>query len=289
MKTIKIGNTVIGEDCPIYFIAEIGINHNGDMQIVKKLLDATYITGWNCAKFQKRTPSICVPEHQKNIMRSTPWGDMTYLDYRYRVEFEKEQYDYIDKYCREKPLHWTASVWDKKSLEFILNYDVPFVKIPSAKITDDEILYECARSGKPIFFSTGMSTFEEIDKAVNIVDKCTKEYVLFHTNSSYPAKHEELNLKFIETLKNRYGCIIGYSGHEYDLEPSVVAAVLGAKIIERHITIDHNLWGSDQAASLEVDGMFKLYNRIADILPTLGNGQKVVTGSELETRKKLKG
>jgi N-acetylneuraminate synthase len=287
MKTIKIGNTAIGGDYPIYFIAEIGINHNGDMQIAKKLLDATFITGWNCAKFQKRAPSICVPEHQKNLMRSTPWGEMTYLDYRYRVEFEKEQYDYIDKYCREKPIHWTASVWDIKSLEFILNYDVPFVKIPSAKITDNEILYECAKSGKPVFFSSGMSTFEEIDNAVNIIDKHTKEYVLFHTNSSYPAKHEDLNLKFIETLKGRYGCIIGYSGHEYDLEPSVVATVLGAKVIERHITIDHNLWGSDQMASLEVDGMFKLYNRIADILSTLGDGQKIVTATELEVRKKL--
>jgi len=288
MKTIKLGNISIGEDYPIYFIAEIGINHNGNMQIAKKLIDATFITGWNCAKFQKRTPSICVPEHQKNLIRSTPWGDITYLDYRYRVEFEKEQYDYINNYCRDKPVHWTASVWDIKSIEFILNYDVPFVKIPSAKITDNEILSECAKSGKPVFFSSGMSTIKEIDNAVNIVEKYTKEYVLFHTNSSYPAKHEELNLKFIETLKDRYGCIIGYSGHEYDLEPSVVAVVLGAKVIERHITIDHNLWGSDQMASLEVDGMLKLYKRITDILPTLGDGQKIVTESELEVRKKLR-
>jgi len=288
MKTIKIGNNTIGDGYPVYFTAEIGINHNGDMQIAKRLLDATFVAGWNCAKFQKRTPSICVPEHQKNLMRSTPWGEMTYLDYRYRLEFEKEQYDYIDNYCREKPLSWTASVWDIKSLEFILNYNVPFIKIPSAKITDNEILSECAKSGKPVFFSSGMSTLEEVDNAVNIVDKYTKEYVLFHTNSSYPAKHEELNLKVIETLRNRYGCIIGYSGHEYDLEPSVVATVLGAKVIERHVTINHNLWGSDQAASLEVDGMIKLYNRIADIFPILGDGKKFVIGSELEVRKKLR-
>jgi N-acetylneuraminate synthase len=287
MKTIQIGDTIIGEGYPIYFIAEIGINHNGDMQIAKKLLDATFITGWNCAKFQKRTPSICVPEHQKNVMLNTPWGEMTYLDYRYRVEFGKEQYDYINNYCLEKPLSWTASVWDIKSLDFILNYNIPFIKIPSAKITDNVILSECAKSGKPVFFSSGMSTLEEVDNAVNIVDKYTKEYVLFHTNSSYPAKHEELNLKFIETLKKRYNCIIGYSGHEYDLEPSVIATILGARVIERHITIDHSLWGSDHAASLEVDGMFKLYNRIIDILPTLGDGRKIITESELEVRKKL--
>jgi N-acetylneuraminate synthase len=288
MRTVKLGNTTIGQDCPVYFIAEIGINHNGDMQIAKKLIDATFITGWNCAKFQKRTPSVCVPEHQKNVIRSTPWGEMTYLNYRYRVEFEKEQYDYIDNYCREKPLSWTASVWDIKSLEFILTYDVPFIKIPSAKITDNEILSECAKSGKPVFFSSGMSTLEEIDNAVNILDKYTKDYVLFHTISSYPAKHEELNLMLIETLRDRYDCIIGYSGHEYDIEPSVVAAVLGARVIERHITIDHNLWGSDHAASLEVDGMIKLYNRITDILPTLGDGQKVISRSELEVRSKLR-
>ncbi|MDR1881450.1 MAG: N-acetylneuraminate synthase family protein [Prevotella sp.] len=288
MKTIKLGDTIIGEGCPVYFIAEIGINHNGDMQIAKKLIDAAFVTNWNCVKFQKRTPSTCIPENQKDVMRSTPWGEMTYLDYRYRVEFEKKQYDYINNYCREKPIHWSASVWDIKSLEFILNYDIPFIKIPSAKITDDAILSECAKSGKPVFFSSGMSTLEEVDNAVNVVDKYTKEYVLFHTNSSYPAKHKELNLKLIETLRKRYGCIIGYSGHEYDIEPSVIAAVLGAKVIERHITINHNLWGTDQAASLEIDGMLKLFNRVADILPVLGNGQKIITDAEFECRKKLR-
>ena len=289
MKTIKVGDVTIGQGHPVYFIAEIGINHNGDMQIAKKLLDATFVTGWSCAKFQKRTPDICVPEHQKNVMRKTPWGEMTYLDYRYRLEFEKKQYDYIDKYCREKPLHWTASVWDINALDFILNYDVPFIKVPSAKITDTEIMAECAKSGKPIFFSSGMSTLEEVDTAVEIVEKYTSEYVLFHTNSSYPAKHDELNLRLIETLRQRYGCITGYSGHEYDLEPSVVATALGALVIERHVTTDHNLWGSDQASSLEPDGMFKLRNRVASALSTMGDGQKVVIGAELEARRKLRG
>ena len=289
MKTLRIGDILVGEEQPIYFIAEIGINHNGDMQIAKKLLDATFVTGWNCAKFQKRTPDICVPEHQKNVMRKTPWGEMTYLEYRYRVEFEKEQYDYIDRYCQEKPLHWTASIWDVKSLDFILQYDVPFIKIPSAKITDAEIMTNCAKSGKPIFFSSGMSTLEEVDKAVETVEKYTSDYILFHTNSSYPAKHSELNLRLIETLRNRYGCLIGYSGHEYDLEPSVIAAALGVCAIERHVTIDHGLWGSDQAASLEIDGMFKLRNRVTSALSTMGDGRKVVIGAELEARKKLRG
>jgi N-acetylneuraminate synthase len=290
MKTIKIGDRLVGDGQSTYMIAEIGLNHNGDIQIAKKLIDAAFASGWDCVKFQKRTPEICVPEHQKNVMRDTPWGRMTYLEYRYKVEFEKYQYDYIDKYCREKPISWTASIWDLKSLEFIMNYDLPFIKVPSAKLTENDYLIEAAKYDKPIILSTGMSTFEEIDVAVNLLEKyAARNYILMYTNSAYPAPHEDLNLLAMNNLKDRYGCIVGYSGHEYDLEPTVIAVALGARIIERHVTLDHNLWGSDQAASLEVHAMNLLYKRIKDINVILGNGVKNLTIKEMDVRKKLRG
>ena len=290
MKTINIDGRMVGDQQPIYMIAEIGLNHNGDMQNAKRLIDASFATNWDCVKFQKRTPEICVPEHQKNVMRDTPWGKMTYLEYRYRVEFEKKEYDYIDKYCREKPISWTASVWDLKSLDFLMMYDVPFIKIPSAKLTEHDYLINASKSGKPVILSTGMSTIEEIDAAVEVLSKHSKgNYVLMHTNSSYPAPPEELNLKVIDFLKVRYKCLIGYSGHEYDLEPTVIAASLGASIIERHVTLDHNMWGSDHFASLEVHAMDMLKKRIRNIDVFMGDGIKILTTKELEVRKKLRG
>jgi N-acetylneuraminate synthase len=290
MRTLNINGRMVGDQQPLYLIAEIGLNHNGDLQIAKKLIDASFGTNWDCVKFQKRTPDICVPEHQKAVMRDTPWGRMTYLEYRYRVEFGKEQYDYIDKYCREKPIAWTASIWDLKSLEFLLQYDVPFIKIPSAKLTEHEFLVESAKSGKPVVLSTGMSTVEEIDAAVEVLEKHAKgNYVLMHTNSSYPAPHEELNLRVIHFLKARYKCIVGYSGHEYDLEPTVIAASLGASLIERHVTLDHNMWGSDHFASLEIHAMDMLRKRLINMNSVLGDGVKSLTEKELEIRKKLRG
>ena len=290
MRTLNINGKMVGDQQPLYLIAEIGLNHNGDLQIAKKLIDASFGTNWDCVKFQKRTPEICVPEHQKAVMRDTPWGRMTYLEYRYRVEFGKEQYDYIDKYCREKPIAWTASIWDLKSLEFLLQYDVPFIKIPSAKLTEHEFLVESAKSGKPVVLSTGMSTVAEIDAAVEILEKHAKgNYVLMHTNSSYPAPHEELNLRVIHFLKERYKCIVGYSGHEYDLEPTVIAASLGASLIERHVTLDHNMWGSDHFASLEIHAMDMLRKRLINMGAVLGDGVKRLTEKELEIRKKLRG
>jgi len=272
-----------------YLTAEIGINHNGDLQIAKKLIDAAFACQWNCVKFQKREPDVCVPEHQKNIEKDTPWGKMTYLEYKKRIEFGKKEYDYIDNYCKEKAIDWTASVWDIPSLEFILQYDIPFIKIPSAKITDEELIIKAAKSGKPILASVGMSTLEEIDKLVRFLEKYSSSYALMHCNSAYPAPKEELNLKAIKTLQDRYNCSVGYSGHEQDLEPTVYAAVLGTKIFERHITLDHNLWGTDQKASLEVLAMDMLRKRIKDIDIILGNGTKRVTESEREPRKKLRG
>lgn len=289
-KTLKIDGVLVGDKEPVYMIAEIGLNHNGSVEIAKKLIDAAFACNWHCVKFQKRTPEICVPEDQKNIPRDTPWGRMTYLEYRYRVEFEKDQYDYIDRYCKEKPILWTASVWDHKSLEFLLGYDVPFIKIPSAKLTEDDLLRQACISGKPIVLSTGMSTVEEIDHAVELMEKHSKgNFILMHTNSNYPAPAEDLNLLTIHYLKDRYQCVVGYSGHEYDLEPSVIAAALGAKIIERHITLDHSMWGSDHFASLEVHAMDMLYKRIRGVDVILGDGQKRITQKEMEVRKKLRG
>jgi N-acetylneuraminate synthase len=272
----------------VYMIGEIGINHNGDLNIAKKLIDAVNACNWDCAKFQKRNPDVCVPEAQKSVMRETPWGKMTYLDYKYRVEFESAQYNDIDRYCAEKPVDWTASVWDLDSLKFIQNYQVPFIKIPSALITDSELLRACAETKIPLMISTGMSTLTEIDEAVNIILKVGVNPIVMHCNSSYPAKHDELNLSLIPFLKDRYDCQIGYSGHEEDLEPSVVAVALGATVIERHITLDHNMWGTDHKSSLEVMAMDILRKRISVVRETIGIPEKIVTDSEKEIRAKLR-
>ena len=272
-----------------YFIGEIGINHNGDMQIAKKLIDAVNACGWDCAKFQKRNPDVCVPEHQKSVIRETPWGTMTYLEYKHRIEFGDEEFDIINNYCAEKPIDWTASVWDLDSLEFLLGYDVPFLKIPSALITETDLVKESARSDKPMIISTGMSTLREVDDAVENVLKYNDNLVIMHTNSSYPTPKNELNLNLIPALKNRYGCTIGYSGHEEDLEPTVLAIALGAKVIERHITLSHDMWGTDQKASLEVHAMHMLKKRCKDVDIILGSSEKLVTESEIPIRKKLRG
>ena len=180
-----------------YLIGEIGINHNGDEQIAKKLIDAAFSTSWDCVKFQKRNPDVAVPDHQKKVMRDTPWGRMTYLEYKYKIEFGKKEFDYFDKYCAEKPIDWTASVWDLDSLNFLLDYKVPFIKIPSAHLTNDNVLIETAKSGVSIIASTGMSTLKEVDHAVNLLEKHSKSYSIMHTNSSYPSKIEDLNLDLL--------------------------------------------------------------------------------------------
>ena len=272
-----------------YFIGEIGINHNGDLVIAKKLMDAVNACNWNCAKFQKRNPDKAVPEHQKNVPRDTPWGRMTYLEYKRRIEFGKVEYDEINRYSVEKPLHWTASVWDMDSLEFLLGYDVPFVKIPSAMLTNLDLIAEAASSTKPLIVSTGMSELKEMDAAVNLILSKGPKPVIMHTNSSYPTPRAELNLSLIPFLRDRYDCITGYSGHEYDLEPTVIAVSLGASVIERHITLSHDMWGTDQKSSLEVLGMDMLRKRCQEIDGMLGTPEKHVTPSEVEIRRKLRG
>ena len=290
LKEIKLGSYLVNEESFPYIIAEIGINHNGDLQIAKKLIDAANACLWNCVKFQKREPDIAVPEAQKSVMRDTPWGRMTYLEYKKKIEFGKAEYDYIDTYCKEKPIAWTASPWDIPSLEFLLEYDLPFLKIASASNANEDLLKKACESRKPLLVSTGMSTWEELDKTVSFLEKHSEgNYILMHTNSAYPAPASELNLRMIMALKKRYNCIVGYSGHEIDLEPSVVAVSLGAKVIERHVTLDHNMWGTDHAASLSVAAMAMLHGRMKEVLIMLGDGEKVITDKEKEVRKKLRG
>ncbi len=271
----------------LYFIAEIGINHNGDIGITKKLIDASFATSWDCVKFQKRNPDVCVPDHQKDVMRDTPWGRMTYLEYKHKVEFGKEEYDYINDYCKEKPIDWTVSVWDIDSVNFISDYDVPFIKIPSAMLTNDELIEATIGTKKQIILSTGMSTIEEIDHAVDVLGK--NNFTLLHCNSTYPAPEEDLNLNNIKMMQDKYNVPIGYSGHEQDLEACMVAVTLGANIIERHITLDHNMWGTDQKSSLEVVAMDMLKKRCNNIQTMLGSYKRNVSESEKEIRRKLRG
>lgn len=288
-KEIKLGDSLVSETSEPYMIAEIGINHNGDVQIAKKLIDAAFACGWNCAKFQKRTPDIAVPEQQKQVMRETPWGTMPYIDYKKHIEFEKPQYDVIDAYCKEKPIDWTASPWDIPSLEFLLQYDVPFIKVPSALNFNKEFIKKVCECGKPIVLSEGMSTLEEMDQTVSwLEDYSNGDYILCHTNSTYPSPIDELNLRLIQTMKKRYNCLVGYSGHEEGLEPSVIAAVLGACLIERHVTLSHDMWGSDQKASLTVHAMAMLKNRVMVSLETLGDGKKKLYASEEKKRAELR-
>ena len=272
-----------------YIIAEIGINHNGSLDIAKKLIDIAVLSGCDAVKFQKRNPDVCVPEHQKNIMRDTPWGKMTYLEYKYKVEFGKKEYDEIDSYCKEKGISWSASPWDLDSLEFLNQYDLPFIKLPSAMLTNDELVEACAKSGKKLIVSTGMSTEEEITHAVNIVRKHTENFALLHCNSTYPAPLNELNLSTIQTLKDKYNCEVGYSGHEFRIGTTVAAVYLGATILERHITLDRTMWGTDHLSSVEPQGLIKLVKGVRELEEAYGDGVIQVTESEKPIRTKLRG
>lgn len=285
-RHIKIGENEVGEDQRIFIIAEIGINHNGDIELAKKLIDTAVLAGCDAVKFQKRTPEICVPDHQKNVQRDTPWGVMTYLEYRHKVEFSFKEYQEIDKYSKEKNIIWFASCWDKPSLELIEQFSPPVYKIASACLTNDELLKQTNSLDKPIILSTGMSTMEEIEHAVSLIDN--DKLLIAHTTSSYPCNPEELNLKTITTLKNRFSSPIGYSGHEVGLQISYAAISLGACFIERHITLDRSMWGTDQAASVEPWGLMRLVRDIRVIEKALGDGVKKVYESEHKNIEKLR-
>ena len=273
----------------IKVIAEIGCNHRGRKEIAIEMITEAAKCGANFAKFQKRNPDVCVPEHQKSVMRDTPWGEMTYLDYKYKVEFEKREYDIIDQYCRDKNIAWSASPWDLDSLNFLMGYDIPFIKIPSAMITNEELMKASAATGKKIIFSTGMSTLEEIDQAVQWMNETNTPFSLLHCNSTYPAPLEDLNLSCIPVLKEKYQCEVGYSGHEFRLGTTVAAVYLGASILERHITLDRTMWGSDHLASVEPQGLIKLVRGVRELESAYGDGRKRVTEGELPIRKKLRG
>ena len=272
-----------------YIIAEIGINHNGCIDTAKKLIDISAAAGCDAVKFQKRNPDVCVPEHQKQVMRETPWGKISYLDYKYKVEFEKEEYDEIDSYCKQQKIDWSASPWDLDSLNFLGKYDLPFIKIPSAMITNIDLVSAAAKTGKKIIISTGMSSEQEIDDCVALISRDTKDIGILHCNSTYPAPIEELNLSCIKTLKEKYDFQIGYSGHEFRLGTSVAAVYLGASIIERHVTLDRTMWGSDHMSSVEPQGLFKLVSGIRELEQAYGDGKIHISASELPVRAKLRG
>ena len=286
-REIKLGNRVVGDGHPAYIIAEVGINHNGDLGTAKKIIDAAVHAGANAVKFQKRTPEICTPPDQQTQMRETPWGYITYLDYRYKVEFGEEQYREIDHYCREKKIDWLVSVWDEPSVDFMEKFETPAYKIPSASLTDHNLLKYVRKTGKPMIISTGMSTMGQIHNGVNMIGE--DNLVIMHCTSTYPCEPEELNLKMIETLRREFpNNPIGYSGHEVGLVPSAVAIALGASSIERHITLDRAMWGSDQAASVEPGGFERLVKYIRVSEAALGDGLKQVYESEKGSMKKLR-
>ena len=287
-KQIKIVNKTIGDGYQVFIIAEIGLNHNGDIDVAKKLIDVAVKAGCDAVKFQKRDPELCVPKDQRDKMRETPWGYISYMEYRYKVEFSRKQYDIINQYCRTKGILWTASCWDKNSLKFINEYHPPFHKIPSASITNIKLLEKYAISGFPIIMSTGMSTPKEIDDAVKILKNNEAEYAILHCTSTYPCPLDQINLNHITVMKDKYKVPIGYSGHETGLAPTLGAVALGACIVERHITLDRSMWGSDQAASIEPMGLSSLVSNIRDISKSLGDGQKKVYDSEMPIREKLR-
>ncbi len=285
-RTIQIGSKKVGDGFPTYIVAEIGINHNGDLNLAKQMVDVGARYGVDAIKLQKRTPELCVPPEQQTQMRETPWGYISYLDYRKKVEFGEKEYSEIDRYCRELDITWFASVWDVPAVEFMERYNPVCYKIPSASLTDHELLRRVRKTGKPIILSTGMSTLEQIKKATAVVG--LDNLLLTHTTSSYPCEPEELNLRTIQTLKDTFDVPVGYSGHEVGLIPSAVAVAMGACLIERHITLDRAMWGTDQAASVEPVGVEKLVKYIRVTERSLGDGVKRVYDSELPSLRKLR-
>ena len=287
MGKVKIAERYIGDGEKVFVIAEIGINHNGSLENALKLIDGAKYAGCDAVKFQKRTPELCVPKDQWLIERETPWGRMTYIDYRHRVEFSNDEYKIIDAYCKEKNIMWLASCWDELSVDFMEQFNPPFYKAGSASLTDINLLKKKKSTGRPLMISTGMSTIDEIKKAVDIIG--TDNLMIAHSTSTYPCKLEELNIKVITTLKEMYPEVpIGYSGHETGLAPTWAAVSLGATFVERHITLDRAMWGTDQAESVEVVGFKQLVEDIRNIEVSLGDGVKKLYESELAPRRKLR-
>jgi N-acetylneuraminate synthase len=285
MAEVKIGNTLIGDGHPCFVIAEIGINHNGDIDVAKKLIDLAKFSGCDAVKFQKRTIDVIYKPEELARPRESPFGN-TNGDLKYGLEFEFEEYQEIDRYCKEKSIQWFASCWDEGSVNFIDQFDVPCYKIASPSLTDDNLIRYTKSKGKPIILSTGMSTIEQIDHAVEVLGR--NDLVILHATSTYPAQYDELNLAVIPTLKQRYGLPVGYSGHETGIPSSVAVVALGACVVERHITLDRAMWGSDQAASLGPGGIIKMVSGIRLMETAMGDGIKRVIERELPIIKKLR-
>ncbi|MCD4672610.1 MAG: N-acetylneuraminate synthase family protein [Anaerolineaceae bacterium] len=285
-KTIQIGNRTVGEGYPTYIVAEIGINHNGDMEVTKELIRRAKKAGVDAIKLQKRTPELCVPLEQRSQMRDTPWGYITYMDYRQKVEFGKEEYEEIDRYCKQEGINWFVSVWDEEAADFMEQFDPVCYKAPSASLTDLPLLRKMRATGRPIILSSGMSTMKEIDAALEAIGQ--DNMLLCHSTSAYPCPPDELNLRMINTLQEKYECPIGYSGHEVGLITSVVAASMGACLVERHYTLDRAMWGSDQSASVEPAGFERMVKYIRVTEKAMGDGVKRVYDSELAGLRKLR-
>lgn len=282
-----IGERRVGEGQPVFVIAEIGINHNGSLELAKKLIDGAHLAGADAVKLQKRTPELCVPREQWDRERETPWGRMTYIDYRRRMELGARELAAVDRHCRERGIVWFASCWDEEAVDFMERFDPPCYKIASASLTDDGLLDRLRRTGRPLILSTGMSTMEEIDASVALLGR--RDLLLAHTTSSYPCPVADLNLRMIATLARRFPeCPVGYSGHETGLTPTWAAVTLGARFVERHITLDRALWGSDQAASVEIGGFLRLVQNIRDIERALGDGVKRIAAGEVGQIEKLR-
>ena len=284
-RTLKLGNKLVGDGQPCYIIAEIGINHNGDLDIAKRLISVAVAAGCDAVKFQKRTVDIVYTSEELAKPRENPFGN-TNGDLKRGLEFTQEDYEDIDVYCKAVKIPWFASCWDEDSVDFISQFDVPCYKIASASLTDDRLLRHTKATGKPIILSTGMSTVEEIDHAVEVLG--SGNLLLLHACSTYPANYDELNLRAIPTLRERYDVPVGYSGHETGIPSSVAAAVLGACCIERHVTLDRAMWGSDQAASLEPNGITRLVRDVRLIEQSMGDGVKRVYEREIPIIKKLR-
>jgi N-acetylneuraminate synthase len=284
--SVPIGERLVGDGHPVYVVAEIGINHNGDLGLARRLIDVAATAGCDAVKLQKRDPETCVPPDQRDRMRDTPWGYISYLDYRYRVEFGADEYREIARHAAERGIDWFVSCWDEPSVDFMEPFAPIAYKVPSASVTDHGLLKYLSGTGRPLIMSTGMSTMEEIRAAVEVLDR--DRLILVHSTSTYPCPPDELNLRMLLTLRSEFDLPIGYSGHEVGLPTTVAAVALGASYVERHITLDRSMWGSDQAASVEPEGVMRLMKYIRTAERAMGDGVKQVYPSELEAAKRLR-
>jgi N-acetylneuraminate synthase len=284
---VSIGGRPVGDGQPVFVIAEIGINHNGSVELAKKLIDGAVLAGCDAVKLQKRCPEKCVPLDQWNLERDTPWGRLRYIDYKKKIEFNLDQYRELAHHCRERNILFFASSWDEESVDFMERLDPPCHKAASASLTDLDLLRVMKATGRPLIISTGMSTAEEIARAVAAVGR--ENLLIAHSTSLYPCPVEHLNLRMIQTLKQIYPEYpIGYSGHETGLSPTWAAVAMGATFVERHITLDRAMWGTDQAASVEIPGLMRLVSQIRDVQSALGDGVKRVHETELAQAQKLR-